>query len=81
MASLGRINYHHPAFHNEGCLFPEGYAATRTVATPASRMKPAPHRCTVEMHPSGSGPLFRYGHLWLGHMALQSADTPSGCAA
>ena len=59
VSSLGAINFYHPGFHTEQCLFPMGYSATRTIVSPASGSKPAPHLCEILADPEGRGPLFR----------------------
>lgn len=60
--SLGRIEWLHPGFHAERYLWPVGYCACRTIATPRSAMQPAAHTCEVTEAPDGSGPLFRCGN-------------------
>jgi hypothetical protein len=57
--SLGRVEWLHPLFHNEKCIWPVGYAAERTASTPAGGPKPAPHLCEILEAEDGSGPLFR----------------------
>ncbi len=39
LVSLGRIEWLNGAFHNENTIFPVGFTAVRTVATPASSGK------------------------------------------
>ena len=60
VASLGAINFYHPAFHTEQSLFPVGYAATRTMTSPASPKSPAAHLCQILADPAGDGPVFRW---------------------
>ncbi|KAK9809202.1 hypothetical protein WJX72_011258 [[Myrmecia] bisecta] len=57
--SLGRIEYIHPAFHNEKNFWPVGFSAVRMAATPASANKRVAHRCEILEAADGSGPLFR----------------------
>ena len=57
--SLGHINWLNPAFHNEKCLWPVGFASRRIMATPASGKLPTPHLCQVLEHQQHGGPVFR----------------------
>lgn len=59
--SLGHIEWLHPGFHNEKAIWPVGYRAIRTAATPAAGEAEAqiPHLCEIIAAPDGSGPIFR----------------------
>ncbi|KAL4440395.1 hypothetical protein ABPG75_003396 [Micractinium tetrahymenae] len=56
--ALGEVEWLHPAFHNEKCIFPVGYRACRKANTPASGGE-ALHVLEVLRASDGSGPLFR----------------------
>eukprot|EP00887_Chlorella_sp_A99_P002328 scaffold10.g2328.t1 len=56
---LGRVEWLHPAFHDEKHIWPVGYRAERLAATPASGGEEGPHVLEVAAAPDGSGPLFR----------------------
>lgn len=58
--SLGRIEWLHPAFHDEKCIWPVGFRAEKVATTPAGGEKPVRHLCEVLAAPDGSGPIFRY---------------------
>lgn len=56
---LGRVEWLHPAFHNEKHIWPVGFVAERMAATPASGGREALHVAEVLEAHDGSGPLFR----------------------
>ena len=57
--SLGKIEWLHPAFHDEKSIWPVGYKAERVAKTPAGGDNPIRHLCEVLEAPDGSGPIFR----------------------
>lgn len=66
--SLGRIEWLHPAYHNEKYIWPVGYKVAKTAVTPygcGSSSKPVVHLCEIVAAPDGSGPLFRYEYFFL----------------
>ncbi|WIA30589.1 hypothetical protein OEZ86_000671 [Tetradesmus obliquus] len=65
LLSLGRVEFLHPAFHNEKFIWPVGFAVRRRARTPASAGRELWHLAEVLEAPDGSGPLFRI--------------TPDGC--
>ena len=74
--SLGRVEWLHPAFHDEKHIWPVGYTAERLAVTPASGGREVPHLMEVLEASDGSGPLFRWVLLLLtptgdGSRALQ----------
>jgi hypothetical protein len=58
--SLGRVEWLHPAFHNEKVIWPVGYRALRTAVTPLGGATPVEHLCEIIVAPDGSGPLFKW---------------------
>lgn len=59
LLSLGRVEFLHPAFHNEKFIWPVGFAVRRRARTPASAGRELWHLAEVLEAPDGSGPLFR----------------------
>jgi hypothetical protein len=61
LLSLGRIEFLHPAFHNDKSIFPVGFAVRRRASTALSGGRVIWHTAEVVEAPDGSGPLFRCG--------------------
>lgn len=60
VVALGRVEWLNDAFHNEKTIFPVGYTAQRTMATPASASRVVRHTLEVVVAPDGISPLFRW---------------------
>jgi hypothetical protein len=58
---LGRVEFLHPAFHNDKFIYPVGFAVRRRARTPCSDGRVIWHTAEVLQAPDGSGPLFRWG--------------------
>lgn len=57
--AFGRIEFLHPAFHNEKHIWPLGYKATSVRESPKSKDSEATYVCEILSASNNSGPLFR----------------------
>ena len=60
MNSFGRIEFLHPAFHNEKHIWPLEYKATSLRESPNAKTQESEYVCEILAAPENSGPLFRW---------------------